>query len=226
MMMMTMIKKWVQLLILIFVPLSAFSQEKDFGIWYGVNGEIPIINKLDVELSAVVRTFNNASKIEQAYIEGGANYKFNKFLSIVGSYRFTENLENNSEYHVRNKWFADAKISLPLNRLVLSARFRFEVQTRSYIVSTKDLIPDYHGRLKLKALYKIPKFPVNPYLSYESFSPMYVNSDRFIDKERFTLGFEYKISKKQAIEAEYIYQRDFVSDIQIISINYFFSFFK
>jgi len=55
---------------------------------------------------------------------------------------------------------------------------------------------------------------------------MYVNSDRFIDKERFTLGFEYKISKKQAIEAEYIYQRDYVSDIQIISINYFFSFFK
>lgn len=75
-------------------------------------------------------------------------------------------------------------------------------------------------------LFNKSSFPVNPYLSYESFSPMYVNSDRFIDKERFTLGFEYKISKKQAIEAEYIYQRDYVSDIQIISINYFFSFFK
>lgn len=84
-----MIKKLVRILILLFVPLSAFSQEKDSGVWYGISGEIPIINKLDVEFSTVVRTFNNASKVEQAYFEGGANYKFNKYLSVAGSYRFT-----------------------------------------------------------------------------------------------------------------------------------------
>lgn len=115
---------------------------------------------------------------------------------------------------------------MPANNLVISARFRFQIQTRTYIVDSNDLIPDYYGRIKLKAVYKIPKFPVNPYLSYESFIPMYVNSTHFIDKERFTLGFEYKITKKQAIETEYIYQRDYVSDIQIISINYNISFFR
>jgi hypothetical protein len=220
---MTMIKKWFVILLLLFLPITAFTQEKDFGIWYGIGAEYSLTKKLDIEVSTVVRTFNNASKVDQAYFEGGVSYKFNKFLALEGSYRLIENLENNSEYHIRNKWFADAKGSLPVKNLLFSARAMFEVQTRTYFKNENDRIPDYHGRVKLKALYKIPKFPADPYLSFESFSPMFENSDRLIDKERFTVGFEYKITKMHSIEAEYIFQRDYLphlADISIISINY------
>lgn len=221
--MMMMIKKWSAVPFFFLLPLAAFTQGKDFGIWYGISAEYSITKKLEIDLSGVVRTFHKASIIDQSYLEGGVSYKFNKYLSVAGSYRLIDNLENNSEYHIRNKWFADVKGSLPVRSFQLSLRSRFQVQTRTYFKNENDRIPFYHERIKLKALYKIPKFPIDPYLSFESFSPMFTNSGRLIDKIRYTLGFEYKITKMHYIEAEYIFQRDYLphlSDIHIISINY------
>lgn len=208
--------------ILIF-PKLVYSQSDDFGIWYGFNAGYSLAKKLDINVSTVIRTFNNASKIEQAYLEGGVSYKFNKYFTTAVSYRIINNLEDDSEFHIRHKWFADIKGSFPLGNFSFSARFRFQVQTKTFFENAKDRIPDYHGRIKLKAVYKIPEFPVNPYLCIESFSPLFENSERLIDKNRFTSGFEYKITKKHLMEAEYIFQRDFLphlADMHIISINY------
>jgi hypothetical protein len=204
-----------------------YSQSDDFGIWYGLNAEFSLNKKLDINVSTMIRTFNNASKMEQAFLEGGVSYKFNKYLSMACSYRVTDNLEDDSEYHIRHKWFADVKGSLPLENFTFSARFRFQVQTKTFYEDEEDKIPDYHGRIRLKVIYKIPQFPVNPYLCIESFSPLFENSDRVIDKNRFTSGFEYKIAKKHSIDAEYIFERDFLphlSDMHIISINYTIKF--
>ena len=210
-------------LFIFFIPKTGYSQSTDFGIWYGANGEYSLNKKIDIDVSAMIRTFDNASKIDQAFLEGGLSYKFNKYLSSAVSYRITENLEDNTEYHIRHKWFADIKCTLPLKNFSFSARLRFQIQKKTFYENPGDKIPDYHSRFKLKGIYKIPKFPVNPYLSIESFSAMFENSERLIDKNRFTLGFEYKIAKKHSVEAEYIYQRDYlphISDINIISINY------
>jgi len=204
-----------------------YGQSNDFGIWYGLNSNYSLIKKLDINLSVMIRTFNNASEIEQAFLEGGVSYKFNKYFSVAGSYRLTDKLEDDSEFHIRHKWFADVKGTLPLENFSFSARFRFQTQTRTYFENEADKIPDYHGRIKLKTYYNIPGFPVNPYLSVETFSPMFENSDRFIDKNRFTSGLEYKIVKKHSVEAEYIFQRDYlphISDIHLIAINYSIKF--
>jgi hypothetical protein len=208
--------------VLAFSP-SAFSQNDDFGIWYGVNAELPFAKKFDFDVSAVLRTFNNASKIEQAYLEGGVSYKFNKYLSLAGSYRMIDILEKDSKYHLRHRLFTDIKVSLPVGDISFSVRYRFQVQARSYIENESDRIPDYHSRLKLKVIYKIPKFPVNPYLGGESFTPMFDDSGRLIDKYRLSLGFEYKIAKKHYVEGEYIFQRDYLphlADMNIVSISY------
>ena len=79
---------------------------------------------------------------------------------------------------------------------------------KTYIEDAADDKAEYDGRLKLKGVYKIPDFPVNPYLSFETFSPVFRNEGRLIDKSRSTVGFEYKITKKHIVETEYIYQRD------------------
>jgi hypothetical protein len=210
-------------IIIILFSQLVYSQSDDFGIWYGFNVDHSLSKKLELNALANIRTFDNASKIEEAFLEGGVSYKFNKYLSTAGSYRITENLEDDSEYHIRHKWFADVKGTLPLENFSFSARFMFQVQTKTFYENEADKIPDYHGRIKLKALYKIPEFPVNPYLSIESFFVLFENSERLIDKNRFTLGFEYKIAKKHAVEAEYIFERDFlphISDIHIVAISY------
>ena len=213
---------YISLLVLI-ITNSAFCQEHDFGIWYGLNTKLSLNKKYEIDLSAMIRTIDNGSQIDQAFMEGGIACKFSKYFSVAGSYRITNNLEDNSEYHIRHKFLIDAKGSLPLNDFTFSTRLRLQMQTRTYIEDVGDKASNYTCRVRFKCLYNIPKFPVNPYVCFESFSPLFENSERFIEKKRYTAGFEYKIVKKHSIEAEYIFERDFLprlSDISIASVSY------
>lgn len=222
-MMMMMTKKWRYVLFIIFIPISAIAQKKDFGIWYGVSAEKKLTDKIDIDLSTRIRTFGNASKIEEAFLEGGLAYSFNKHLAIAGSYRLTENIEDNNSYYFRHKWLLDFKGNLPVSDFSFSCRLRFQTRIKTFIKDENDKFPDYTGRIKLKALYKTPSFPVNPYVYAESFFPMFSDNTRTIEKNRFAAGIEFSIAKRHSIEAEYIFQRDYlphISDINIISINY------
>ena len=222
-MMMTMTRKWYFAIFLIILPLVAYSQEKDFGIWYGVSAEHKLSGKLIIDLSADIRTFNNASKIEEAFLEGGVTYSINKYASIAGSYRLTDNIENNNSYYFQHKFFLDLKGNLPLGDFSFSGRLRFQTRTKTYFKDESEDHPDYTGRIKLKVVYKTPTFPVNPYLYYESFSPMFSDKTKTIEKERLGAGLDFSIAKHHSASIEYIFQRDFLphlSDINVISITY------
>ena len=194
------------------------SESDDFGIWYGINGAYSVTKKLDISLLSMLRTFNNASKIEQMYIEPGISYKLSKYIAIGGSYRLVNYQENNSEFHIRHKILADLKGNLPSGNFTFSARFRFQVQKLTYTVNESDEQPTYEGRIKLKVSYNISKSPVSPYLSIESFSPMFADSGFKIDKARYAAGFEYRIAKKHSVTAEYIFQREFLPVITVMNI--------
>src|SRR5450631_1539394 len=107
-------------ILMLFLPLVAFSQEKDFGIWYGISAEHKLSKKLEIDLASNIRTFENATKIEEAFIEGGASFNLNKYLSFAGSYRLTKSLENNNSYYLRHKYFIDLKGTLPVGDFTVS----------------------------------------------------------------------------------------------------------
>ena len=204
-----------------------YSQESDFGLWYEVKAEKSLNKKFDLGASAVVRTFRDGSKIEQAYLEAGAAYNLNKYLGFAASYRIGNYAENDDLYHIRHKWFGDIKGSFPVKRFQFSARLRLQIIDKVYTENPSDNKADYDGRLKLKGIYKIPKFPLDPYASFETFTPVFRSSDRLIDKSRTTVGLEYKINKKNFINTEYIYERDNSPDLSvmhIISLSYTFKF--
>ncbi len=220
-----MIRRWCYVLLAISLPISATAQNKDFGIWYGVSAEKKLTDKIDIRLSTCIRTFENAAKIEEAFLEGGLAYSFSKYFAIGGSYRLTENIEDNNSYYFRHKWFLDFKGNLPVSDFSFSCRFRFQTRIKTFIVDAKDKFPDYTGLIKLKALYKTPSFPVHPYLYSESFCPMFSDNTRMVGKNRLAAGLEFSIAKRHSIAAEYIFQRIYlphISDINIISINYNF----
>jgi hypothetical protein len=217
------IEKLFLLFLLSGIFAASYSQDDDFGIWYGVTIEHKLIRKLELDLTGNVRTFKNASKINEAFLEAELAYKFNKYLSVGASYRFTEFYEDDEAFHPRHKWFVDIKVDMPLGDLSVSARFRFQERYKTYFEDEEDKIPDSHGRYRLKALYNIPSFPVNPYVAAEIFCPMFTKTTRHIDKDRFMFGVEYNIAKRHSIELEYMFQRDFlphISDINVISIGY------
>ncbi len=221
-MMMMMTKKLVFVLLLICTSSISFSQD-DFGIWYSITAEKKLVKNLGLDLDANVRTFNNASKIEEAFFDIGLSYKLNKYLSAAVSYRFTEFKENDDMFHPRHKWFADLRGKLPLGDFDLSARFRFQQRYKTYFEDENDKESKEVGRIKLKMSYNIPSFPVNPYISTELFFPMFSRLERVVEKNRFMAGIEYKISKKNSLELEYMFQRDYfpdISDINVVSICY------
>ncbi len=225
MMTMTMIRRFRYSLftLIFFLPLAAFSQGKDFGIWYGISAEHKLSKKLEIDLSTNIRTFENASKVEEAFIEGGFAYNLNKHLSVAGSYRLIKSLENNNSYYLRHKYFVDAKGTLPVGDFTLSCRLRFQSLIKNYIRHEVDKYPSYTGRIKMKLVYRTKTFPVDPFIYIESFCPMFSEYSGTIGKNRYSAGLEFRITKRQSVESEYIFQRDYqphLSDINIVSVNY------
>jgi hypothetical protein len=202
-----------------------YSQSKDFGIWYCINGEIGLTKHLNLDLSGNIRTFRDASKIDESFGEAGLTYKVSKHVSFAGAYRLSDKIEDDSRYHLVHKWLAIIKGGGDIGKLSLSGRFMFQIQKKTYMKNADDSIPYYHGRLKLNAKYKFRSFPINPYIAFETFWPMFKPTENQIDKNRFTIGIEYKLAKKHSFDLQYIFQRDYkphLSDINIMALVYNF----
>ena len=216
--------RYVILFISFAMPASfAWSQESDFGVWYSVSAEHKLIKRLDLDLSAALRTFENAAKVEEVFFEGGLSYKLTSFLTIGGAYRISENIEDDLSYHLRHKLFGDIKGTYSPGNFDISGRARFQRRYKTFFEDEEDKIPDSHGRYRIKILYRTPSFPVNPYISYEIFCPMNKDPERAIDKTRIAGGIEYKISKNHAVEIDYTFQSDFIpkqKEEHIVSLNY------
>ncbi len=222
--MMRIIRLFIVLVFLLFICAKpAFSQDDDFGIWYGISTEYSPVKKLELDFKSQIRTYDNASRIDEGYLEAGPVYKINKHFSLAATYRVSKVYEKDSRYHFRHKLFADVKTDGELGNFEFSLRLRLQRQVKTYYDSENDKIPDYHGRIRLKTEYKTPSFPLNPYISFEAFCRLFEQSDKRFDKDRYTLGLTYKISGKQSIDAEYTFQRDYmphIADIHLVSLEY------
>ena len=220
-------RRLICLALLSSLTIILFSQNKDFGLWYNITIEHNFTKKLKIELQPTLRTFDNASRIEEGFLEAELSYKLTKYLSLAGSYRYTKSIEDDDKFHTRHKLYAGVKGTVKIWDIDLSGRMRFERRYKTYFEDEDDKIPSSHMRLRVKAVYKTPSFPLNPYLASELFFPVNKNTDNVVDKKRYIGGVEYKISKKHAIETEYIYQRDYFPKLRnenIIALNYILKF--
>ncbi|MBW6502135.1 MAG: DUF2490 domain-containing protein, partial [Bacteroidales bacterium] len=108
-------------------------------------------------------------------------------------------------------------------RFTLRGRLRFQEQRRTYFKNEEYVLPRYQVRMKVTTMYRTPSFPVNPYLEFETFMPVFSDKSKVIGKNRFTAGLEYKFNKTHAVDLEYMFERDYLpklADINIISLGY------
>ena len=206
------------LILFILFSKSVLSESTDFGIWYKLDVKYSLTKKLEVDLSPMIRTFRNGSKIENAFLEAGVSYDLLKYLTIAGAYRFNITLENDGALHNRYKWIGDIKGTGEVGRFEFSGRFRFQRQDKTYFEDTNDKIPDYYGRIKIKTEYKTPSFPINPNISFETFSRMFEAVEKRVDKYRIGLGFEYSLNKKNSFEVEYMYEWDYFPQVKRMNL--------
>lgn len=222
------IRRRVLTFLLIVTTSSLYSQESDFGVWYNASIEYDLTKKIEIQLDPALRTYDKASKIEEFFLETELSYKITKFISVAGSYRITNNIEEDGKFHLRHKWYAGVKGSVDIWIIDLSGRLRFERRYKTYFEDEEDKIPDSYTRLKAKAVFKTPSFPLNPYISAELFFPVNKEPDNVIDKKRFAGGVRYKVSKNHHIDLEYMFQRDFhprLKNEHIVSVGYKLEFY-
>jgi hypothetical protein len=220
---MMMIKKLIIILLVSSISGIVLSQENDFGLWFQIDGEHVFTKKLDGQLSLALRTFDNSSRIDEVFAEGGLQYSFNKYFSAAASYRLTNKSEENFEYYLRHKVFLSVRSSVPVGNFIFSGRLMMQRTTKSYIEEEEDLSPKYTLRFKVRSYYNIPAFPLNPYLYCEFFAPFSSGSGLSIGKNRLSGGADFKINSRNSLQLEYIFQRDYqphLSDENIISLSY------
>jgi len=222
-----MTRRLLTVLLLCLFIFPVFSQEKDFGRWYKISLTRGITEKLNLEGSAAIRTFQFGSKVEQTYAEAGLDYGFTKFLSTAASYRLANFSEIEYDGHyLQHKFFLDLTGKFDVSVIDFNARLRLQTRIKT---SEYDMDNNSTGRMRLKATFKTPSFPVNPYIYVETFSPLFRNTDRFIGKYRLCGGIEININKKHSVEVEYLFDRDYIPDLldfHIIALDYNIKFGK
>lgn len=217
-------RKAILIFSLVLVSLNLGAQDKN-GIWYEADASMKLIKKLKAEVAGSIRTDENGSHLYSYWVQGGLRYKINDYFSAGAYYRLIERIEDKDDtnLYTRHRFFIDLKGELPVNRFTLSARYRFQRQTRIYIEEPDDEVPGYSNRFKLKLDYNIPSIPLKPFIAAEAFSQTFESNDILVEKTRFSGGMIYNISKKHAVSLEYIYQKSQVSkpaEFNIFALNY------
>jgi hypothetical protein len=220
--------KKVLLTVLILLPsLIVFSQDKDFGMWFGASAKHEIFRNLDLDVSGSLRTNTNSSIFDQYFIQGTGSYSINRYLSAGISYRLIKKLESNSDYYYRHKYFLNLTATVPAGNLTFFGRAMYQITNKTYVENDNDLIAENTARFRLKSKFKIQQTPLKPYLELETFLLLTENSGFKISKYRFAAGTEVKLSRKSSLDLSYIHEKRNNSSnsvMNIISLGYQFDF--
>lgn len=174
-------------------------------------------DRLGMQIAADYRITND--------LKAGVSYTF---LNVLNDYRFMDD-SIRFHYQNRNRMHFQMSYRYKIGRLTISLRERMQVtykddSNRLRVVTRYPLNievhpnrinPDLVWRNRAKFTYNIRKFPITPSFSVESYyllnDPETIrifNSDEtdfretnsYFSKMRYSLAFEYKIDKKNAIE--------------------------
>jgi hypothetical protein len=215
---------YIFFLVILFFPQNLTAQKKDFAIWYTIGARYEITKKLKIDVSEEFRSIDNGSYGDQFFTDLGLSYKFNKYVSIGGYYRFIRKRENDETFHNRNRFYGDVQLSLPVKRFELSYRFRYQRQVNEY---SEYVINDpiLYNRHKISLEYNIPKTRLTPSIFYERF--FRINESYNADNERYGLDLSYSFLKHHKIDLSYMINNDLAprdKKLYILSIGYRFTF--
>lgn len=213
-------------LLLLHLSLYISAQKKDFAIWYTAGARYEVTKKIKIDLSEELRTNSNAGETDQFFTDVGVSYKFNKYISIGGYYRFIRKREDDENFHTRNRFYGELELSVPIKRFELQYRFRFQRQVNQY---SEYVINDpiLHNRHRLKIDYNVPKIKLTPSVFYERYFRLNYVSSYFANNERFGTSLSYNFNKKHKAEVAYLIENDLYPKEKrtyILSLGYRFTF--
>lgn len=203
------------LLTLISQYLGAQTVENDFQSRTELKLSYEPIDKIRLSVTPEVR-LDESFKMDKFLLESGVQYKPVKVFSIGGSYRFIANTRNTKSTEYLHRFALDATYSKKIERWKPSFRLRYTNYTED------DANSDFL-RYKAKVEYNIKNFKLSPVVGVEAFHEL---SDNEFYKMRYTLGFDYKLNKQNAISVGYkldYYLQEYLNK-HIVYVGYKFKF--
>ena len=113
-----------------------------------------------------------------------------------------------SNFQPRNRFYFFLQEKRKMGDFTFTLRERIQVTTKDESdriksngkIDTYKINPDYSWRNRLKIDYNIPRCPVSPSLSVESFCQLNNPDGNKFDDMRYTLSFKYNLTKHNEIE--------------------------
>ena len=195
----------VNLLVLLLVTFGSLrAQDRDAGLWTGVEVEKKITNWLDLNGAFEIRMNNNISTVEKYLGEAGFSARLHKYLDAGLTYRYSYRFLPEFSWFPVHRLYSDLRFEYNWTYLSASARFRF----------TADKVPDFRekgifettARLRPQIAYNIRKTPLRARGSVEFFFPVWQEQTLITEKTRYKLGLQYVLSNAVTLEVAHLYQ--------------------
>lgn len=233
-------------------PIVANAQSDDFGMWYSLTAEKKLSKKWSIDVEGDFRTRSDSKTADRWSIGLDAEYKIAKWLKASAGYTLL--YDNNPEkitydddgeykkwrpsyWGLRHRFAVSLAGSVDYGRFSFTLRERWQYTYRPEKTTERYDFNDAQWedkavkgkgrnvlRSKLKVDYNIPKCKVDPYVDVELFNSW------ALQKIRYTVGIDWKLTKKHIFGLTYHYQDvnadddDNDVDSHIIGLSYKFKF--
>ena len=215
-------------LLLLCMAGKSYAQGDDFGVWTSAEVKKKIFSGFDASLEGEFRTRDGLQTVERWSGSAGVSYKMFRWLKASAGYTFIHYYHpmevTKKGNYIPEYWQPKHRVNLSLTGKVDWRRFTFSLRERwQYTYRPSQSVPKFDGddgsvkndeyisgkgknvlRSRLQVEYNIRKCAFTPYTSCElSYS---LNEIGAFEKLRWTLGTEWKLSKKHALDFYYLYQ--------------------
>ncbi len=237
------------LVILLCVSGTISAQKDDLGIWTSVEARKKLFPGFDASVEGELRTRDGLKNLDRWSIGSGVAYRFSSYLKTDAGYTFIRSYQEEETTSKGNYipayWSPRHRMYLSLIGNIKWKHFEFSLRERyQYTYRSSLSVPKYDGddgsrkddeligskmtnilRSRLQVEWNLKKSRFSPYASLELYHS--VSDEWGLDKTRWTLGTNYKISKKHILDLFYRYQDHADDDEQnghVLGTGYTFKF--
>lgn len=237
--------------VLLMLPTVMAAQHDDVGLWLEAGATKKLNKQWSLGVGAEYRLRNDLKTSDRMSLDLEAGFKPVKHLELGAGYSLLmDNNRESTSYHsdgtanewtpsywgTRHRFYLEAQGDVDLGRMNVSLRERWQYTYRPE-VSGKTYDADNNGweavkgkgkhllRSKLKLEYNIPHSKIDPFASAELF-----HGKGGLQKSRYLIGGNWKLSKMHAVSLYYGYQKlhgnddDNEPNTHLIGVSYKFKF--
>ncbi len=229
-------KKLFLLVSIVLAGVNVEAQDNVFNTWMTIDAGYKL-KKWELSAQTELRTLNVFERTNRLSLELDGAYRFNKYFTAGAGYMLMNFYDSKyDDYQLRNRFSAFANGKVKTGDFTFSLREKLQLTFKDEsgriddegAIDTYKINPGLTWRSRLKVEYNIPKSPVSPSFSFESFRQLNNPEGNVFDCLRYNLLFDYKINRHNKLELYGLLDHEInVSkpvDTYVAGIGYSFNF--